>query len=237
MQRTTTAAAAELHWIEQPAPKLQPVASPDARWDELLQSREAQFTAMRTDLQARKLQYDAPQGALNFVSRFKELQNLFHSHAAAVASRSAVCVEALRVIYGIEPRTAPRPSEEDIAFLDKLALWAQEASDLLDEQLSRRIVGEVALSVATPAVNEQPTAFFLKERGSYSSALVAGDIGFTVTSSPFEQLGMKDPGFVPSGYKCDIKLHRPLPLYQGFGQCGSNFRGPTLLTRRLRWRQ
>ncbi|UTP39776.1 hypothetical protein M9M90_00970 [Phenylobacterium sp. LH3H17] len=164
-----------------------PQSLDETAWKELEVLQRGMNAAVTTALGVRKAKASEDGNGSNYSQRFAFVKSLFDLNIVEAYLRCRVCRAGLKEIYKIDLELpAPSPT----GYLDKLAKWAQEASDKLDRELDSRSIGNAIFALSSD--DEAATDLWLMAKGEYEAGVAARHIPFRLTSSNFERLGMKD---------------------------------------------
>lgn len=158
-----------------------------AVWSDIATAQKTVNDALELSLNIKKIKAEQKGNGSNYAERFIFLKALFDLNIVEAYRRCRVCEFALDKIYGIKE---PLPLPIDHGYLNLLTIWAQKVSDRLDLELDSRSIGNAIFAVASE--DENTAELWLTKRSVYDASLDTKRVGFTLTSSHFERLGMKD---------------------------------------------
>jgi hypothetical protein len=159
-----------------------------APWQKVSQAQAGLLEQLKEGLAIQRAKSKTPGNGSKFVERFAFLKRLFDINMVGAYRRALVCAKALKEVYGISaevPRVTPN------GYLNELSVWAQQASDALDEALDRRLFSDIAFTVA--GVDETLKEYELVKRTKFNTEIAAGRLTFTLAQSHFATAKMANP--------------------------------------------
>ena len=157
-----------------------------AIWQNVNALQETFYEVQKTQLDDLKIKASTPGNGANFVERFDLLKRLFDLGIVEAYGRCVACAAALKSIYGI---IRPVPPVRPTTYLNDLAVWAQNASDDLDVELSGRYSGEVCFAVA--GIDDNLKDNELVPRTKFTQSVATDVLNFALTEAHFTRLRMK----------------------------------------------
>jgi hypothetical protein len=188
-------------------------AGADEAWTNATSLRLQLEEAQRFKNETVRMKSTVPGNAANYVERFAFLKELFDLNLEEVYKRAQVVQSALQVIYQIP---ADLPVIEDVGYLNKLVIWAQRTSDLLDRELDRRSLGRIGITVSSGELDPNLTQQ-LMTKSAFLSKIDTGTLRFTLTEVPFYMAGMEPHSVLLRSARVqvavqDLERVRPFPL-------------------------
>lgn len=160
----------------------------EAVWKNVKKLQDGILASQTELLDAALAKAMAPGNGANYVERFTMLKDLFDLGMPELYGRCLACAAALKKIYHIE---VPVPKVSTTGYLNRLAIWAQNASDRLDVELGKRYTGDVMFAIA--AIDENLRDGELLPRSKYTLAVQTGMLNFSIAETQFERFKMAKP--------------------------------------------
>lgn len=157
-------------------------------WQKVASAHDKLYMELREALAIQKAKASAPSNGSNFVERFAFLKKLFDLNLVEAYRRSVVAARALKDIYAID---VPLPKVTKHGYLNEISLWAQRASDLLDDALDARLFSDVVFAVSGVDGTLKDQELVPRER--FTTELATGRLTFKLTPTHFERCQMRDP--------------------------------------------
>ncbi len=168
--------------------KITPVTFSEEIWA-ILDKAQAEMVAVYDQtLETRALKARQPGNGANFSERFATIKALFDLAIVEAYRRCRVAKTGLDKIYGLNSVDLPEPSPS--GYLDKLALWAQTVSDLLDAELDERKVATALFVLGAAGADTDEICLMTRE--NFNVQLDARSLAFELNPDHFEALEMKD---------------------------------------------
>lgn len=160
----------------------------EAAWGQIGGAQAGLYKELREILAIQKAKATTPGNGSNFVERFAFLKRFFDICLVEAFRRAQVCAKALKDVYGIDARL---PAITPVGYLNELSIWAQRASDALDDMLDARLFSDIAFAIAAP--DDSPRDYELTTKSKFGAEIPTGRLTFKLTSAHFERAHMRNP--------------------------------------------